>query len=298
MGRLLAGGTAVVALLLAAFSVAGCGSSDGDQGQAAEDRLLALETVEPDSLRQYRLYLEAEVILLGREVEAMRDEIATGDFGNSSYTYANARVHFNHLLPAAALLGPLAAEIDGQAGAPDNGGPSGLHGIEQALFGPGSKARLEPMVIALTEDVRALGGEIARAELSSPEIARASGRLMEEVTTGMVRGEEEPYARIDMVDVSAAVEGAERAFEALRPGLASADAAYVLRFEEQAIDVYQRLTEHGSPARESPPGYKNAGATSFVPYGDFNQSEIERIAGSLERLEDLVLELPGRVGQS
>lgn len=292
MGRVRAGGAAIVLALVAAMLVSGCGSSDADANRETEDRAVAVEALEPDAMDQYKVYLEGEADRLVETVGRLGEEI-DAEFRSATFPYAEGRVYYNHLLPTATQLGAQAAALDGRPEQPD-GELTGFHRVEQDLFGREDTTALGPVVRRMDADSRALRRAIVAAELSPSLVARGIPPLMEEISTRMIQGEGQPYSRLDLIDVSAAVEGADHAFQALRPQLANSDVGYVLMVEAAFVEVYEGLEGHGDPARNSPPGEAGSG-DSYIVYNYLDPADVNEIAIPLRELTALLRELPGRL---
>lgn len=287
----------VLVLVLAAALVAGCGSGD-DAGEATAQGgdPAAVEAAEQDALRSYERYLEAEAADLLDMVELLENRVAVErPASRVQAAYGAARVAYGHLLPAAYLFPELDRRINGHAGEQPGGRLTGFHGIERTLYGEETIEGLGPLSKQFVVDVRRLRREIASAELQPLPLAEAAERLTGNVAGRMMAGEEEPYARTDLADVSAGVEGAEKSFEAVKPLLADSDPALVKEIEGAFAEAYERLGEHGAPARDTQ-GW-DAG-TFYVPYGDLDRNEIQEIGEPLDALVRLFREVPGQLPRS
>ena len=76
------------------------------------------------------------------------------------------------------------------------------------------------------------------------QIANGANELLGEVSASKITGEEERYSHIDLVDFEANVEGAEAAFDSVKPLLAQSD-------PELAKEIEARLRRR-SMRRSSP----------------------------------------------
>lgn len=281
-----------VAALIAAGMAAGCGSGEDTAKGGAGGNSLAVERVERDAVQRYKWYLEGAAIVLVEQVRRLQQEIAAGEVSAARLTYAAARVAYGHLLPAAALFGALGPQIDGSAGKK----LVGLHGVARAMSREEGIVGIEPVADRLVASARQMRRAIPPTELQPLEIARAGDRLMDAISTRMVAGKEEPYAHDDLVDISAGLEGDQRAFEALRPLLASSNPNLVLRIEAQFVSAYERLAEHGAPARQDPQK-KTAAGSNFVPYGDMRPEQLHLFGAPLRALAALFSEIPSQLPQ-
>ena len=76
---------------------------------------------------------------------------------------------------------------------------------------------MAPVAEQLLADVEELAGKVKTVELQAVQIANGANELLGEVSASKITGEEERYSHIDLVDFEANVEGAEAAFEAVKP---------------------------------------------------------------------------------
>ena len=87
---------------------------------------------------------------------------------------------------------------------------------------------------------------VGRAEITPTSMANGAKELLDEVATGKVTGEEERYSHTDLVDFKANVEGAEKAYELLKPVASKNDAALTAALDKQfaalntLLDKYRR----------------------------------------------------------
>ena len=130
-------------------------------------------------------------------------------------------------------------------------GWSGFHAIERDLWQGGR-------ITATTEEVRRGPHRRTSTKLASlaktltykPEdLANGAAGLLEEVQTSKIKGEEESYSHLDLVDFAANVEGAEQAFANLEPGLKAIDPTLT----QQVADRFTAVTDalQAVPGREA-----------------------------------------------
>jgi iron uptake system component EfeO len=271
---------ALVLMVSAAIVPLGCGSGEDSADAERDDGNVAAER---RALASYQEYLDKEAALLVRWTGQLRDRIAAGDQFGATFRYATARVHYGHLQPAARLFPRLNARIDG---------PTGLRRIERILYGRETTRGLKPVAASVVADAEQLRRELAGAELRPAAIAHANGQLMGEISGEMMGSRDEPYSRFDHIDISAVVEGSEAGFLAVRPLLVGEEPDLVRETEERFAEAFERIAEHGAPARlsEGP----EAG-TFFVPYQQMNAREIRELAEPLDALTQLLGEASDRL---
>jgi len=130
----------------------------------------------------------------------------------------------------------------------------GFHAIERDLWERGAiSAGTKGHAAQLQADTARLA-TLAKTLTYQPEdLANGAAGLLEEVQSGKIKGEEELYSHLDLVDVAANVEGARQAFAFLKPGLATIDPTLTDDVARQFATVTAGLQKYRDPAR--PGGY-------------------------------------------
>lgn len=75
--------------------------------------------------------------------------------------------------------------------------------------------------------------KVGTAEITPSSMANGAKELLDEVATGKVTGEEERYSRTDLVDFKANIEGAQKAYELLKPIATKNDPELVKQLDTQ-----------------------------------------------------------------
>jgi iron uptake system component EfeO len=119
-------------------------------------------------------------------------------------------------------------------------GWSGFHAIERDLWQGGRiTATTKKYATDLTAHVEKLT-TLAKTLTYKPEdLANGAAGLLEEVQTSKIKGEEEDFSHLDLVDFAANVEGAEQAFANLQPGLEKIDPTLT----QQVADRFTAVTD-------------------------------------------------------
>jgi iron uptake system component EfeO len=175
----------------------------------------------------YGKYVNNEVGLLVAGVRRLSRAIRSGDLRAARIAYAKARPYYERIEPVAQrdVAGGLNldARIDARAGDVRAREWSGFHVIEKGLFAMNSVAGLTPVARDLQKSVERLRSVTRRLIFQPAELLDGAGGLLDDVSKSKVTGDDERYSRIDLVDFHANVEGAERAFADVEPGLARID---------------------------------------------------------------------------
>ncbi|WP_294900396.1 iron uptake system protein EfeO [Tatumella sp. UBA2305] len=202
----------------------------------------------------YATYVNGVVDAMVVAVNQLKADIDAGDLEKAKAQYAKARPFYERIesdvsgfvLPgfkATDNAGNLDYLIDMRASNLDpKVGWHGFHAIERDLFGHGK----------ITDDTKKLAAELqqnvtkldslTKALTYKPEdLANGAADLLEEVQSNKISGEEEAFSHIDLVDFAGNVEGAQQAFEFLKPGLSKIDPDLTQRVETQFANVNKML---------------------------------------------------------
>ena len=120
----------------------------------------------------------------------------------------------------------------------------GFHKIEQALFVNNTTAGMSEVAADLQEDVGTLANLMASVELQPAGIANGAVELLNEVSASKITGEEERYSRLDLLDFAANVDGAEAAFDAVKPLLTGTNAALASQIDTRFAGVDTALAAY------------------------------------------------------
>ncbi|MFE0603165.1 iron uptake system protein EfeO [Streptomyces sp. NPDC058892] len=191
----------------------------GAQGAAEEKR-----SPEADAaVTAYRAYVVAQAEETLPKAQAFVDAVKAGDVEAAKKAYAPSRIGWERTEPVAESFGDIDPKVDvredgleaGQDPAKDW---TGWHRLEKSLWAENkiddNDKKLADTLIADLNEWRKKVGE---AEITPTSIANGAKELLDEVATGKVTGEEERYSHTDLVDFKANVEGAQKAYELLKP---------------------------------------------------------------------------------
>lgn len=264
-----------VALVALTASLSGC-------GEQAETQEVDLQP----TISRYRAYLEKESRELLTWLRQLRARVAAGDRAGAQSRFASSRVPYGHLEPAAQLLG-LDVRMDGDPGEPPTARSQGYDGLERALWSGTTRSAMAPSSRLLAA-AQELNRRVGAAELPPQEIAPAARRVLEDVTAVELRGKESPYAHIDIADTAADVEGAEAAFDAVKPLLEARDAKLNAALERRFAEAFRTLSDFGILARSSEPQRVDSPGTSFVLFTVRSPAEIANLRRRVEAVSELL----------
>jgi iron uptake system component EfeO len=134
-------------------------------------------------------------------------------------------------------------------------GWSGFHAVERDLWQGGRiTATTKRYAAGLTTNVEKLVSLAKTLTYKPEDLANGAAGLLEEVQSSKIKGEEEAYSHLDLVDLAANVEGAQQAFANLQPGLRTIDPALTQQVTDRFTAVTDALKAYQDP--EQAGGYR------------------------------------------
>ncbi|WP_371643392.1 MULTISPECIES: iron uptake system protein EfeO [unclassified Streptomyces] len=202
---------------------------------AAEKRSPELDA----AVAAYRKYVQEQADETLPKAQAFADAVKAGDVEAAKKAYAVSRIGWERTEPVAESFGDIDPKVDvredgleaGQDPAKDW---TGWHRLEKALFADNKIGDDEKKLAdQLMTDLTGWQKKVGQAEITPTSMANGAKELLDEVASGKVTGEEERYSHTDLVDFKANVEGAQKAYELLKPAAAKNDPALSAELDKQ-----------------------------------------------------------------
>ncbi|MEU8985089.1 iron uptake system protein EfeO [Streptomyces sp. NPDC048558] len=189
----------------------------------------------------YREYAQEQADETLPKAEAFAKAVKDGDIEAAKKAYAPSRIGWERTEPVAESFGDIDPKVDvREDGLEDGQKWTGWHRLEKSLWHD-KKLTAEDTTLAdqLITDLKDWQKRVGKAEITPTSMANGAKELLDEVATGKVTGEEERYSHTDLVDFKANVEGAEKAYELLKPVAQENDPALVTELDKQfaALDT-------------------------------------------------------------
>ncbi|MFD0009146.1 iron uptake system protein EfeO [Streptomyces sp. NPDC127178] len=189
----------------------------------------------------YREYAQEQADETLPKAEAFANAVKDGDIEAAKKAYAPSRIGWERTEPVAESFGDIDPKVDvREDGLEDGQKWTGWHRLEKSLW-QDKKLTAEDTTLAdqLITDLKDWQKRVGKAEITPTSMANGAKELLDEVATGKVTGEEERYSHTDLVDFKANVEGAEKAYELLKPVAQENDPALVTELDKQfaALDA-------------------------------------------------------------
>ncbi|MFF4102180.1 iron uptake system protein EfeO [Streptomyces sp. NPDC001903] len=258
-------------------------------GGAVEKRSPELDA----AVAEYRKYVQAQADETLPKAQAFADAVKAGDIEAAKKAYAVSRIGWERTEPVAESFGDIDPKVDvredgleaGQDPAKDW---TGWHRLEKALFadkkiGDDEKKLADQLMTDLTEWQKKVG----QAEITPTSMANGAKELLDEVASGKVTGEEERYSHTDLVDFKANVEGAQKAYELLKPVAAKNDPALSAELDKQFAAMNTLLDKY----RADKNGY------DFTAYDTVGQDQRKELSDAVSALGEPLSKLAAAVAK-
>jgi iron uptake system component EfeO len=233
----------------------------------------------------YRKYLEENADELVAKTKPFVAAVEAGDVGKAKALYASARAPYERIEPVAESFGDLDPRIDARENDVEASEFGGFHRIEKALWQEGTASGMAPVAKQLQADVEELAGKVKTVDLKAVQIANGANELLGEVSASKITGEEERYSHTDLYDFEANVEGAEAAFEAVKPLLDESDPELSGELEADFKMVFAEL----QPYRQG---------NGFVSYTQLTPADTRKLAQSIDTLAEKLSQVPAAIAQA
>ncbi|MEH0579683.1 MULTISPECIES: iron uptake system protein EfeO [Streptomyces] len=183
----------------------------------------------------YRSYAQTQADETLPKVATFVAAVKAGNIEAAKTAYAPSRIGWERTEPVAESFGDIDPLVDTRADGLEAGQKwTGWHRLEKSLW-QDKKLTAEDKTLAdrLVADLTDWKQRVGKAVITPTSMANGAKELLDEVATGKVTGEEETYSHTDLVDFKANVEGAQQAYELLKPVAKDNDAALVTELDKQ-----------------------------------------------------------------
>ncbi|MFE6743019.1 iron uptake system protein EfeO [Streptomyces tubercidicus] len=235
----------------------------------------------------YRKYVQEQADQTLPAAQKFANAVKDGDVATAKKTYALSRVGWERTEPVAESFGDIDPKVDVRADGLEKGQKwTGWHKLEKSLWEEkkisGDDKKLADQLIT---DLKDWQKRVGKAEITPTSMANGAKELLDEVATGKVTGEEERYSHTDLVDFQGNVEGAEKAYELLKPVVAKNDAALAKELDKQFKVIGELLDKH----RDS------GSADGFAAYDTVSKSERKKLSDGVNALAEPLSKLAAAV---
>lgn len=235
----------------------------------------------------YRTYVQEQADKTLPAAQKFADAVKSGDAEAAKKAYALSRVGWERTEPVAESFGDIDPKVDVRADGLEKGQKwTGWHKLEKSLWEEkeisGDDKKLADQLIT---DLKDWQKRVGKAEITPTSMANGAKELLDEVATGKVTGEEERYSHTDLVDFQANVEGAEKAYELLKPVVAKNEPTLAKELDKQFKAIRSLLDDH----RDS------KSADGFASYHTVGKDERKKLSDGVNALAEPLSKLAAAV---
>ncbi|MFG2607792.1 iron uptake system protein EfeO [Streptomyces sp. NPDC048514] len=239
------------------------------------------------AVARYRQYAQDQADATVPLTEAFAKAIKDGDLDAAKKAYVPSRLGWERTEPVAESFGDIDPKTDTRADGLEKGQKwTGWHRLEKALW-QDRKIGAEEKTLAgqLVGDLKDWQKRVGKAEITPSSMANGAKELLDEVATGKVTGEEDRYSHTDLADFKGNVEGAQKAYELLKPVAAKNDAALAKELDKQFTALNTLLDKYRSD--------KNS--YDFVSYDKVTDDQRKELSDAVNALAEPLSKLAAAV---
>ncbi|GAA5050803.1 iron uptake system protein EfeO [Streptomyces similanensis] len=241
------------------------------------------------AVAEYRQYAQDQADETVPLAQKFADAIKAGDLTAAEKAYAPSRIGWERTEPVAESFGDIDPKTDTRADGLEQGQKwTGWHRLEKALW-QDKKIGAEEKTLAdqLVSDLKNWQQRVGKAEITPTSMANGAKELLDEVATGKVTGEEDRYSHTDLVDFKANVEGAQKAYELLKPVAKKNDAALTGELDKQFAALNTVLDKY----RTDKTSY------DFVSYDKVGKDQRKELSDAVNALAEPLSKLAAAVAK-
>ncbi|MFJ7911738.1 iron uptake system protein EfeO [Kitasatospora sp. NPDC096204] len=253
-------------------------AGEGGSAASADPRLAA-------AVDAYRKYAQEQADATIPAVEAFVAAIKADDLEKAKSLYAPSRTGWERTEPVAESFGDVDPKTDTREDKLEPGQAwTGWHKLEKSLWvdakvGDDEKKLADQLVADLKDWQKKIPG----AEITPTSMANGAKELLDEVATNKITGEEERYSHTDLADFQANVEGAQKAYELLKPVAAEKDPELARTLDSEFTEINALLAK-----------FKQADGT-FTSYDKVTEAERKTFSDAVNSLGEPLSKLAAAV---
>ncbi|GHG73686.1 iron uptake system protein EfeO [Streptomyces griseocarneus] len=238
------------------------------------------------AVAEYRKYVQQQADETIPAAQKFADAVKAGDVDEAKKQYAVSRIGWERTEPVAESFGDIDPKVDVREDGLEKGQKwTGWHKLEKSLW-EDKKITEDDKKLAeqLMTDLKGWQKVVGTAEITPTSMANGAKELLDEVATGKVTGEEERYSHTDLVDFQANVEGAEKAYELLKPVASKNDSDLTKELDKQFGELKKLLDDHRD-------------GDTFKAYDSVGKDDRKKLSDAVNALAEPLSKLAGAVAK-
>ncbi|MEU6576932.1 iron uptake system protein EfeO [Streptomyces sp. NPDC046805] len=242
------------------------------------------------AVADYRRYAQDQAQATLPLVETFVKDVKDGDIDAAKKAYAPSRLGWERTEPIAESFGDIDPKVDARADGLEDGQKwTGWHRLEKALW-KDKKVGAEEKNVAdqLVTELKEWQERVGEAEITPTSMANGAKELLDEVATGKVTGEEDRYSHTDLSDFKGNVEGAQKAYELLKPVASKNDPALTKELDKQFAALNTLLDKYRADGSDK-------GSYDFVSYDKVTEKQRKELSDAVNALAEPLSRLAAAV---
>ncbi|MEV4438437.1 iron uptake system protein EfeO [Streptomyces sp. NPDC049577] len=234
----------------------------------------------------YRAYAQQQADETLPVAQKFADAIKAGNLDEARKLYAPSRTGWERTEPVAESFGDIDPKVDVREDGLEQGQNwTGWHKLEKSLWDAKQISDDDKKLAdQLITDLKDWQKRVGTAEITPTSMANGAKELLDEVYKNKITGEEERYSHTDLADFEANVDGAEKAYELLKPVAAKNDAALTTELDKQFAAVKKALD-----------GYRDG--DGFTSYDTVGKDDRKKLSDAVNALSEPLSKLAGAVAK-
>jgi len=224
------------------------------------------------AVKNYKDYVLEQADHLVEATAKFTAAVKAGDIEKAKQLYPDARVYYERIEPIAESFGDLDPKIDARIDDVDDPAKwTGFHRLEKALWKDHSLKGQAKYADQLLSDVKDLKAKIQTLKLKPEAMVAGAMELLNEAAISKVTGEEERYSHIDLVDLSANVEGSQAVYQAVIPALNEHNKALLQELDTRFRKMEEKMLTYKSNGR-------------YIDYTKLSKDQVRELSQALSEL--------------
>jgi iron uptake system component EfeO len=252
-------------------------------GGAATERNPAMDA----AVDAYRTYAQQQADATLPKVKVFTDAVRAGDITAARKAFAPSRVGWERTEPVAESFGDIDPKTDTRADGLEPGQKwTGWHALEKQLWQDKKlSSNAKDLADQLDKDLADWQQRVGKAVITPTSMANGATELLDEVATGKITGEEDRYSHTDLSDFQANVDGAQKAYELLKPIAQKNDPALVTELDKQFAAIDMLLAKY----------HDRSSSDGFVTYTKVTEPQRKELSDGVNALAEPLSKLAARV---
>ncbi|MBO0656737.1 peptidase M75 family protein [Streptomyces triculaminicus] len=238
------------------------------------------------AVAEYRKYVQQQADETIPAAQKFADAVKAGDVDEAKKQYAVSRIGWERTEPVAESFGDIDPKVDvREDGLEKDQKWTGWHKLEKSLWEDKQITEDDKKLAEqLMTDLKGWQKVVGTAEITPTSMANGAKELLDEVATGKVTGEEERYSHTDLIDFQGNVEGAEKAYELLKPVASKNDSGLTKDLDKQFGELKKLLDDYRD-------------GDTFKAYDSVGKDDRKKLSDAVNALAEPLSKLAGAVAK-